>query len=222
MGSPPVPSKQCYGLGSNKYVTRDNVANIIQQQFCTNRDLLNAVNNASGSFWLTYDKGTNEEVNIGIEWQPGNQTIPDTDICIRFLLGLIIDGCDADDPNDPMNWKGGGSVHVGEMTYYANPAAVRQPAPKTPGGGCSTTWDALYDQVWIWGNGWSGYDWGSTLQTELKGCALLPNTFHFSYGLGSDGREWTATARTGIWEKKCVAGAVKAAGGPQTSCSGTG
>lgn len=77
---------------------------------------------------------------------------------------------------DPMNWKGGGSVHIGEMTYYVNPAVVRQPAPKTPGGGCSTSWDALYDQVWIWGNGWSGYDLRSRPNSKVAHCYQIHST----------------------------------------------
>jgi len=32
----------------------------------------------------------------------------------------------------------GGSIQVGAMNYYVNPAVVRQPAPMTPGGDCST------------------------------------------------------------------------------------
>jgi Alpha-galactosyl-binding fungal lectin len=219
---PPAPEKQCNGLGSNKYLTRNNIAQIIQEQFCKDQSVLSTLNSPSGSIWKTYDRGTNEEVNIGIEWQPGQQTKPDSSLCTRFLLGLVIDGCDTDNQNDPMNWKSGGSVQVDKMTYHVQPAVVRQPAPKSPGAGCSSTYDGLYDQHWIWGNGWGGYDWGSALEEQLKGCARLPSTFHVSYGLGGDGREWTAMVRTGIWQKGCVGHAIKSAGGPETKCTGTG
>ncbi|KAI0840949.1 hypothetical protein F5Y06DRAFT_308585 [Hypoxylon sp. FL0890] len=64
---------------------------------------------------------------------------------------------------------------------------------------------------------------GQELQNQLKGCALLPDTWSFSYGLGSDGREWTAKFRTGVFQKNCVGNAVKTAGGfKDFGCGGSG
>lgn len=65
-------------------------------------------------------------------------------------------------------------------------------------------------------------DHGEGLKTQLGDCALLPNTWNFDYGLGSDGREWTAKFRTGVFQKRCVGNAVKSAGAPNAGCSGSG
>jgi Alpha-galactosyl-binding fungal lectin len=221
-GPPPVPKKQCHGLESNKYLTRDNIAHIIEQQFCNNKDLQNGLNQPTGSFWQSYNKGTNEEVKLGIDWKPGKQIKPDASLCSRFMLGLVVDGCDAKfkDPNNPMNWKGGGSVTVDQMAFHVDPVAARKPPPKSPGGGCSSTYDAAFSQHWIWGNGWGGFDGGEALHNALKTCAILPDTFHMSYGLGSDGREWTVKVRTGVFQKGCVGHALERAGGPKdVKCS---
>lgn len=71
-------------------------------------------------------------------------------------------------------------------------------------------------------NRFDSADHGDGLKKQLGGCALLPNTWSFSYGLGSDGREWTAAFRTGVFQKKCVGDAVKGAGAPNAGCSGSG
>lgn len=70
---------------------------------------------------------------------------------------------------------------------------------------------------------WDSSDHGSALYGQLKGCAILPDTWHFDYGLGDDGREWTAKFRTGVFQKKCVGHAGNAAGA-QTGfgCNGSG
>lgn len=58
---------------------------------------------------------------------------------------------------------------------------------------------------------------------EIKGCALLPDTWKFTYGLGDDGREWTARFRTGVFQKECVGNAVgKASGFGNFGCAGSG
>ncbi|RBR26811.1 uncharacterized protein FIESC28_00392 [Fusarium coffeatum] len=66
-------------------------------------------------------------------------------------------------------------------------------------------------------------DYGESLKAELKGCALLPDAWNFVYGLGDDGREWTARFRTGVFQKKCVGDAVGMASGfGEFGCEGSG
>jgi hypothetical protein len=123
---------------------------------------------------------------------------------------MVLDGCDGNNPANPMNWKGGGFVQVGKVRYRIDPKALRQPPPRTPGGGCSFTGNALADHVWIWGNGWENSDFGEGLKRNLRACGL--STFKFSYGLGKDGREWTAEADTGVFQNGCYEIAAKGAG----------
>lgn len=75
----------------------------------------------------------------------------------------------------------------------------------------------------MWGKAWAANDWGDGLKDQLEGCALLPNTWSFEYGLGLDGREWTAEFRTGLFQRHCVGDAGKTAGAPSDlGCGGSG
>ncbi|KAH7194399.1 peptidase S8/S53 domain-containing protein [Fusarium oxysporum] len=66
-------------------------------------------------------------------------------------------------------------------------------------------------------------DHGEELNKQIKGCALLPDTWKFTYGIGDDGREWTARFRTGVFQKRCVGNAVgKASGFGDFGCAGSG
>jgi hypothetical protein len=50
---------------------------------------------------------------------------------------------------------------------------------------------------------------------------LITQYMELTYGLGSDGREWTATFRTGVFQKKGISDAMKSAGAPNAGCSGS-
>jgi hypothetical protein len=148
--------------------------------------------------------------------------MPSEGDCETHLLA-ITDDCDGNDPNNPANYKGGGLLTVGINKYHIDPEALRQPASDGVKGGCDSSYKALYNEYTLWGAGWDSADYGAGLQTQVKGCALLPNTWSFSYGLGSDGREWTAKFRTGVFQKKCTGDAGKTASGiGNFGCSGTG
>lgn len=219
---PPKPSQECYGLDGDKYVTRDTLKDIIEDQFCPDAVDQGTLDEGSGALFRIYLEGTVEEVGIAIEWEPGLDFKPNTDDCVRYLKDMILDGCDGSDDN-PMNWKGGGKVTVGDVKYRIDPRAPRQPAPDEPWGGCDTTYKAAFDDVWIWGSGWANSDFGDRLKKELKGCALLPDTFKFEYGLGDDGREWSVWAHVGVFQNSCVGHACHTAGAPDGfDCSGSG
>jgi hypothetical protein len=212
-------------LTANKYVTRNTVSDIIENVFCPEAAADTALGQASsGSFSRTFLNGTMEQIIITITWQSGPVNRPDLSTCQHYLRDVVLDGCDGNNPNNPMNWKGGGALQVGNISYSINPTTVRQPPPKQAGGGCKMAYKALYDAVTIWGNGWENSTFGAEIQSQLKDrCALLPNTWEFSYGLGPNGREWTATARVGVFQKKCVGDNLHNAGAPQgMGCSGSG
>ncbi|KAF3163663.1 hypothetical protein TWF788_001514 [Orbilia oligospora] len=61
--------------------------------------------------------------NIGVYW-PANipGTKPQAEICIYYFRSILLDGCDGNDPNNPLNWKGGGSVYaVDQRGIYRRP-----------------------------------------------------------------------------------------------------
>ena len=223
----PPPSKptevgKCFGLGAKKYVGRDTIADIIQKQYCPDAVKQGKLDANSASIARTYNKGTPEEVSVSIDYKPGLDFKPNMDDCVRLLLGRDVDGCDGNDPKNPLNWKGGGQVMVnGQIRYAVTPQALRQPTITKVGGGCDSTYDFLFNAYTVWGAGFDDTDHGDALQNQLHGCALLPDTWSFDYGLGSDGREWTAKFRTGVFQKSCVGHAIGSAGGPG-GCSGSG
>lgn len=145
--------------------------------------------------------------------------------CERYLLAEITDGCDRNDPTGyPANYKGGGNLKlVGGLEFRIEPQAVRQPAVKGLRGGCDSTWNLYFNEYVMWGHGWANNDFGEGLREQIAACALLPDTWDFQYGLGSDGREWTAKFRTGVFQRGCVASAGKESGANQNlACNGTG
>lgn len=161
-------------------------------------------------------------MRVTIDFQPGFDYKPNMDDCVEFLLGRTIDGCDGNDPNNPLNWKGGGQLMLNDQVRFAvEPRALRQPAGKTVNGGCESTYKGVFNDFTVWGAGFDGGDSGDALKNQVAGCALLPGTWSFAYGLGSDGREWTATFRTGVFQRGCVAHAILSAGGPE-GCTGSG
>jgi hypothetical protein len=217
----PTPQLTCNGLASKKYVEHDGLADHIQKEFCPDAVKQGGPDKDSGSIVRRYNQDTPAEVSISIDVPPGTP-MPSEGDCETHLLA-ITDDCDGNDPNNPANYKGGGLLTVGINKYHIDPEALRQPASDGVKGGCDSSYKALYNEYTLWGAGWDSADYGAGLQTQVKGCALLPNTWSFSYGLGSDGREWTAKFRTGVFQKKCTGDAGKTASGiGNFGCSGTG
>ncbi|KAH6679328.1 hypothetical protein B0J14DRAFT_686360 [Halenospora varia] len=175
----------------------------------------------NGPIERKYNEGTPEEIIFRLQG-PGDFK-PSSDDCKMYLLSILTDGCDANDPKNPENYKGGGKETIDNVIYEMQPNDLRQPAEKGKQGGCSSSYKALFNDNWVWGHGWDDADHGDALKDQLKGCALLPDTWHFDYGLGDDGREWTAKFRTGVFQRKCVGHAAISAGAPPSlSCSGSG
>ena len=133
-------------------------------------------------------------------------------------------GCDGNDPENPMNWKAGGSLQVDKVEYLIVPVASRPTAPKNTWAHCDTRYDFLYDSYWIQGGGWGTLDGGKGLMDNLNGCA--GSAYDFKYepdGEGKTPQEWSLSGRSPIWKKGCITDAIKAAGGPSDiGCSGNG
>jgi hypothetical protein len=145
--------------------------------------------------------------------------VPD---CALYLLGKITDLCDT---TSPAGFKEGGALSGvgGGTTFKIRPQTLRQSAQDGKKGGCDSTWQVLWTDDLVWAKAWETSDSGKGLQDQLKGCALLPDTWHFEYRLGSDGREWTVRFRTGVFQRGCVAHAGLSAGAPSGfGCRGTG
>jgi subtilisin family serine protease len=217
---PPQPVVTCNGIATKKYVARDGLVNNIQNDFCPDAIKQGGPDPGSGSIGRVYNKDTMEQVSIYLDIPPGTP-MPSEDDCKAHFL-LLVDGCDGNDASNPVNYKGGGLVTVGTNLYHITPESLRQPASDGLKGGCDASWKALWNDYTIWGHGWESANNGQNLKQQVKGCALLPDTWSFAYGLGDDGREWTAKFRTGALQKKCMGHAMKTASGTNTGCGGSG
>ncbi|KAI0145417.1 hypothetical protein GGR57DRAFT_480152 [Xylariaceae sp. FL1272] len=226
------PSKtddlHCNGLVSQKYMSADTLADNIVT-FCATAVAQGVQDKDSGSVVRKYNHGTLDEVDISVDWPSGVQ-IPFNEAECNKQLKATSTNCDGNDPANPMNWKGGGTTTITstnpdlKVLYHITPKRSRQPLPNSPGGSCDVEYKFLYDEFWIWGNGYATSDYGQQsggLLQQLKGCDGLTG-WNFNYGLGDDGREWSANGHLLIGKAGCVGRAIVSAGGPSgVDCSGS-
>jgi len=210
--------KRCTSLSTNKYVARETLRRAIEDDFC-NLALTTPVSRR-------YHEGTLEHVVISLahDTPTPDPSVLTRDACVRYLLGDVTDACYFPDDN-PANYKAGGAATLGGVTYAIEPQTQRQPAGVEGGSGCDSTYGFLHNSYVVWGRGWAGDDFGQNFQDEMAGhaCAPRAGTWRFEYGLGSDGREWTARFRTDAYKKACVSWSAKHAGAPDDfTCHGSG
>ncbi|OIW27885.1 hypothetical protein CONLIGDRAFT_634211 [Coniochaeta ligniaria NRRL 30616] len=199
--------KTCTDIMANKYVARETLRSAIEDDFC-NKNL-----NAPVS--IRYHEGSMEDVTVHLEYYHDN---PDPSVltqasCRQNLLE-ITDGCSIPDVHDnPLNFKAGGVASLGGATYRIEPQSLRQPASRAydqDGNGCNCVYKFWYDDFTVWGHGWISEDFGVAFREKLKAkCSLNGQTWTFNYGLGDDGREWTAWFRTTVFQSSCVSGVAK-------------
>lgn len=222
--SPAAVSKTCAGLAAAKYVGRETLRSIIEDHFCPDAVAQGGLDKDSGSISRRYNRVTMDEAALGIDYAHGLDFRPNMPDCVRYLIAELTDGCGGNDPdNDPENYKGGGTMKVGPVAYQIWPQAVRQSAKSGLQGGRDGTYKFLWDEFTMWGHGFASSDSGAALKGQVDDCALLPDTWDFQSGLGSDGMGWTAKFRTGVFQKRCVGQAGKEAGAPgDFGCRGSG
>ncbi|PSK42249.1 hypothetical protein B9Z65_4163 [Elsinoe australis] len=222
--APPKEVQTCNGVGGGHYVSQPTLSDIITNKFCPDAVAQGTLDTNSGSISRSYNPGTMEAVSVSMDWAPGLDFKPNLDDCKQYLLARLTDGCDGNDPTgNPVDYKAGGSMVVGDVTYRITPTAIRQPATDGIKARCDSTYKAAFNEYWTWGHGFASDDFGARFKHELGGCAILPDTWSFDYGLGSDGREWTAKFRTGVFQRSCVGNAFVTAGAPSgTGCNGSG
>lgn len=108
----PQTTQACYGLANNKYIARDDAQDMIENHFGVEASQL-------GPIERKYNEGTPEEMTIRFAANWGVR--PGIDACSKNLLTLIIDDCDGDNPQNPMNYKGGGNTTWADEVYEILP-----------------------------------------------------------------------------------------------------
>ncbi|KAI1171749.1 hypothetical protein F4777DRAFT_593495 [Nemania sp. FL0916] len=226
--SKPTNKLHCNGLKSKIYMSEHTLASNIKD-FCKAAVAQGVQDKGSGSIVRTYNARTLDEVDISVDWPPGVK-IPFNEAECNKRLKATSDDCDGNDPANPMNWKGGGTTTVTstspklQVLYHITPKHLRQPLPNKPGGSCDVSYKVFFDEFWIWGNGYAGSEFGQEkdgLLQQIKGCDGLTG-WNFQYGLGDDGREWSANGHLLIGKAACIGHAIESAGGPKdVDCSGS-
>lgn len=187
------------GTGSQSYATNDEL-NKNYVDFC------DAVTRPTGkmgwSFTKTYNKGTPDETEFLISLSD-TSTLFDKTECVESM-GRIINGCDGNDPKNPMDWKFGGEWVRGDYTFQVNPAGTRPwPVIQSPGGTCKGWYHGIYSSYTIEGYGFSDHDHGQdTLLSKAKSCVgggITSWNFDYYDTPTKDGYEWKATFSTPIW-----------------------
>ncbi|KAK3313313.1 SGNH hydrolase-type esterase domain-containing protein [Apodospora peruviana] len=147
-------------------------------------------------------------------------------------MWAVINNCDGNDPQNPLNFKFGGEFVHGDYTYTVSPQKKKRhwPVPKETGGACKGWWHGWWSSYVMWGYGWAGHDHGQqTLLSDLKkttGCIGGGVTlWRFKYFDEPDenGMEWQADFNTPIWvRQRCFNNnkVQRAAGGFTGGCGG--
>lgn len=104
---------------------------------------------------VSYDTGTPEEHSFPLSLSSNINTF-DKQECLESL-DRIINGCDGNDPENPMNWKFGGRHVKAERTFEVNIKRDNRPWPpiKKPYGACEGWYKAVYSDYKLHGAGWS-------------------------------------------------------------------
>lgn len=117
------PKLSCYGKNPNNYCDRDKIADVIKNQFCP--DIVKqaapdaAKHYGSPGVEREYNKDQKEWVLIDVTFPDGYAFKPNQDDCVKYLMSMILDDCDAS--NNPGNMKGGGQVSAGPEMWSLKP-----------------------------------------------------------------------------------------------------
>lgn len=174
-----------------------------------------------------YHEGTPDEHSFSLQLTSDASRF-DKDECLESF-DRIINGCDGNDPENPMNWKFGGRYVRGEYTYEVNIKRDNRPWPPTkkPHGDCKGWYKGWWSDYKLHGGGWATWDKGEdTLRPSIKGCLGLGITaWKFEYYDKPDDKdnEWGLSVNLPIWVRhRCFRNdkVPKASGGSTNGCGG--
>jgi len=169
----------------------------------------------------TYNKDTVDEVQFIVTKDPGAVDLTE-EVC-NAAVNRILDGCDGNNDDNPMNWKSGGSYANGAFTYNIAPVRGNRPwpPPKEPSAKCSGVYHVFWTRYNIRGAGWATWDKGQkTLRgnsTRCFGKGLTGWYFEYFDEPDENGYEWLAKFNSPVFtEARCYANnkVQKWSGGP--------
>lgn len=176
---------------------------------------------------VSYHEGTPDEHSFLLQLSNVASDF-NKDECLESFDRLV-NGCDGNDPENPMNWKFGGRYVRGEYTYEINVKRDNRPWPpiKEAHGDCKGWYKVFYSDYKLHGAGWSTWDKGEdTLRPSIKGCLGLGITawkFEYYDEPDEDGNEWGLSVNLPIWVRaRCFKNnkVAIASGGFTDGCGG--
>jgi hypothetical protein len=176
---------------------------------------------------VSYAEGTPDEHSFLLDLSSKASSF-DKDECLESFE-RIINGCDGNDDQNPMNWKFGGRYVRGEYTYEINIKRDNRPWPpiREAYGACEGWYKVFYSSYKLHGAGWSTWDKGEdTIRPSMKGCLGLGVTkwrFEYYDEPDKDGMEWGLSVRLPIWVRsRCFKNnkVARASGGFTNGCKG--
>lgn len=123
---PPVdePELSCIGLDNKKWVAEETFTDALAD-FCEDAEKQGGLDENSGAISRHYNDKKSDHVKVMMEWQPGLGFKPNKEDCIKYL-DQIKTKCDKKyEKANPLNWKHGGTVRVGNITYSLAPQTER-------------------------------------------------------------------------------------------------
>jgi len=96
-----------------------------------------------------HNDGTSEYVAIAINGSPGVPLKPGQDGCKKQFL-QIIHGCEGNSPDNPENFKAGGTFFDGALTYHIDPLFLGQPASKGRNAGSVGSYEGVFNEYTVW------------------------------------------------------------------------
>ncbi|KAG9238746.1 hypothetical protein BJ875DRAFT_450238 [Amylocarpus encephaloides] len=93
-------------------------------KFCSEAARQGVQDSNSGSIARRYNPDTGEEVGLNMDWAPGLPFSLVESECVAHM-SLVMNNCDGNNPQNPMNWKHGGALQVGPVRYAIHVAAKR-------------------------------------------------------------------------------------------------
>lgn len=199
----------CYQKTGSKGYTNGDQLNGKYESFCKGVTKPAGIAGWKAGYSKTYLSGTPDEFILsvyGSAYSSGENGY-DEDECINSM-SRIINSCDGNDPDNPMDWKFGGEYTRGNWVYRVSPQRDTRPWPvmKAASGSCKGWYKFIFSSYTITGNGFSDYDWGQkTLLKEAKSCVgggINDWKFTYSDNAVKDGYEWKAAFRTPIWVRR--------------------
>ncbi|KAK1758817.1 SGNH hydrolase-type esterase domain-containing protein [Echria macrotheca] len=138
-------------------------------------------NEVNWKFEKTYHAESFDEHTFKIQLRDGASKF-DKQQCLDSM-DRIINSCDGNDPNNPLNFKFGGKWVRGSYDYQINPRYDRKMFTKKDGV-CEGWWKVFFTSYRFYGRGWAGHDWGQkTLLSSARSCGAAVTGWSFHYCL---------------------------------------